>query len=382
MKLKRILALCMAGLMALSLAACGDGGGAGSPSGESRPALASSGASKGAASHEAGPHGLTLRVGMDGKFTDYPWEYTGELNDAGVVPPAETIAALGELTGWDLSLADEVTDGKGGMTVTFAKSCSIFTGPPEQQKEEFHMYGADQLAATVLDSIRKTLETNYGGTAGLDVYFCGPDGGDLVLEGLGVTIPSTQPYTAFPSLGEAGGTVQPAPEEEAGDEHEDGASGVGYQPPAPELGSISHSIYIGRQSSYFDTYDMVYDGPLTDAGVIPPKELIGEIAALTGWDLSLGDQVTDGKGGMTVTFGASCVLFTGPPEVQNEDFHVYSAEELAETVLDSVRQTLVMNYGGAEGLDVYFCGPGGGDLVLDNIGVTISRLEPYIAFPG
>ena len=380
MKLKRIFTLLLAGLLALSLTACGDGIDAGSPSRESSSSIASSGVSTSSDSHEANPRGLTLRVGKDGKFTDYPWEYTGKLNDAGVVPPAEAIAALGELTGWDLSLADEVTDGKGGMTVTFAKSCAIFTGPPEQQKEEFHMYSADQLAATVLDSIRQTLETNYGGTEGLDVYFCGPDGGDLVLESLGVTISSTKPYTTFPSLEETGGAVQSAPGWQ--EDGENNAPESEYQPPAPELGSVSHSVYIGRQSNYFDAYDMVYDGPLTDVGVIPPKELIDEIASITGWDLSLGDQVYDGKGGMTVIFGADCVLFTGPPEVQKEEFHVYSAEELAETVLDSIRQTLVMNYGGAEGLDVWFCGPDGGDLVLDNIGVTISCLEPYTAFPG
>ena len=379
MKLKRILTLLLTGMLALSLTACGDGDGAGSPSGKNSSSTVSSGVSTSSDSHEANPRGLTLRVGMDGEFTDYPWEYTGELNDAGVVPPSEAIAARSELPGWDLSLADEVTDGKGGMTVTFAKSCAIFTGPPEQQKEEFHIYSADQLAATVLDSIRQTLETNYGGTEGLDVYFCGPDGGDLVLENIGVTISSTQPYSAFPSLEETDDTVQSAPEEQG--EDEDHSSTSDDQPPAPKLGSVSHNIYIGRQSNYFDTYEMVYDGPLTDAGVIPPKELIDEIAALTGWALSLGDQVTDGKGGMTVTFGADCVLFTGPPEVQNEEFHVYSADELAETVLDSIRQTLVMNYGGAEGLDVYFCGPGGGDLVLENIGATISRLEPYTGFP-
>lgn len=376
MKLKRMLTIFLAGLIALSLAACGDGGSAGSPSGESASALASSGASTSSVdANKPDPKGLTLRVGMDGKFTDYPWEYTGELNDAGVVPPAETIAALGELTGWDLSLADQVTDGKGGMTVTFAESCSIFTGPPQQQKEEFHMYSAEQLAATILDSVRQTLETNYGGTEGLDVYFCGPDGGDLLLDNLGVTISSTKPYTAFPSPVNTDGTVQAA--SEAGGNDEGNSTESEYQPTAPELGSVPHSLYIGRQSNYFDTYDMVYEGPLTDAGVIPPKELIDEIAALTGWNLSLGDQVYDGKGGMTVIFGADCVLFTGPPEIQNEDFHVYSAEELAETVLDSIRQTLLMNYGGAEGIDIYFCGPDGGDLVLDNIGVTISRLEPY-----
>lgn len=136
-------------------------------------------------------------MGMDGIFTDYPLEYTGELNDVGVVPPAETIAALGELTGWNLSLADEVTDGKGGMTVTSAESCSIFTGPPQQQKEEFHMYSAEQLAATILDSVRQTLLMNYGGAEGIDIYFCGPDGGDLVLDNIGVTISRLELYTAF-----------------------------------------------------------------------------------------------------------------------------------------------------------------------------------------
>ena len=198
MNTKRILAIYAALLLTLSLAACGDGGNHTSSSMASSSTLVSSGVSRSKDSGEANPKGLTLRVGMDGKFTDYPWEYTGELNDAGVVPPAETIAALGELTGWDLSLADEVTDGKGGMTVTFAESCAIFTGPPDPQKEEFHVYSAEELAETVLDSIRQTLVMNYGGAEGLDVYFCGPGGGDLVLDNIGVTISRLEPYTAFP----------------------------------------------------------------------------------------------------------------------------------------------------------------------------------------
>lgn len=217
MKLKRFFTLLLAGLLTLSFAACGNGGSAGSAGGTSSGQNSSSQSST-SSSESSDKAGLTLQVGMDGKFTDYPWEYTGKLNDAGVVPPAEAIAALGELTGWDLSLADEVTNGKGGMTVTFAESCAIFTGPPEPQKGEFHMYSADQLAATVLDSIRQTLETNYGGTEGLDVYFCGPDGGNLVLDNLGVTISSTQPYTTFPSLEGTDGTVQSASEEQGKDE--------------------------------------------------------------------------------------------------------------------------------------------------------------------
>lgn len=197
MKLKRILTLLLAGLLALSPAACGDGGSvrsAGSASSGQNSASQSSASN----SEIPGQTGLTLRVGMDGKFTDYPWEYTGELNDAGVVPPAEAIAALGELTGWDLSLGEQVTDGKGGMTVTFGANCVLFTGPPENQNEEFHVYSADELAETVLDSIRQTLVMNYGGAEGLNVYFCGPDGGDLVLDNIGVTISRLEPYTAFP----------------------------------------------------------------------------------------------------------------------------------------------------------------------------------------
>lgn len=379
MKLKRILTLLLAGLLALSFAACGDGNSAGS-AGSASSGQSSSSQSSTSSSKSSDKAGLTLRVGMDGKFTDYPWEYTGALNDAGVVPPAEAIAALGELTGWNLSLADEVTDGKGGMTITFSKNCVLFTGPPAEQKDEFRVYGAEQLAPMVLDSIRQTLETNYGGTEGLNVYFCGPEGGDLVLENLGVTISSTQPYTAFPSEGKTGEATQ-SPEEKKEDDR-DNSSESDFQPSAPELGDVSHSIYIGTQSDYFNTYNMVYEGPLTDAGVIPPKELIDEIASLTGWNLSLGDQVSDGKGGMTVTFSADCVLFTGPPAEQKEEFRVYGAEQLAPMVLDSIRQTLVMNYGGSEGIDVYFCGPDGGDLVLEDVGVTIPSTEPYTSFPG
>lgn len=60
---------------------------------------------------------------------------------SGEVTPENLIAAMGELTGWDLTLSedDPVTTGKGGMTVSFAPESAIFTGPPEEQKDEFHM---------------------------------------------------------------------------------------------------------------------------------------------------------------------------------------------------------------------------------------------------
>ncbi len=55
-------------------------------------------------------------------------------------------------------MADVTTSGKGGMTISFSKESALFTGPPQQQKEEFHMYDAEQLDRTILDSIQNTAE--------------------------------------------------------------------------------------------------------------------------------------------------------------------------------------------------------------------------------
>ena len=75
-----------------------------------------------------------------GGFREYPLEHEGELT------PEALIRGIGDLTGWDLTLAQPVTDGKGGMSVCLADSSALFQGPPEPQKDEFHMYSAEQLA--------------------------------------------------------------------------------------------------------------------------------------------------------------------------------------------------------------------------------------------
>ncbi len=58
----------------------------------------------------------------------------------------------------------------------------------------------------VLDSVKRTLQCwavdpELGDPDSVDVWFCGPDGGDLVLAGSGVTISSTEPYGEFPRNG-------------------------------------------------------------------------------------------------------------------------------------------------------------------------------------
>src|SRR5699024_8389029 len=104
----------------------------------------------------------TLYIGTydaegNGSFQEFPFGSSVEVTSENV------IASIGELTGWDLTLseADPVTTGKGGMTVSFAPESAIFAGPPEEQKDEFHMYSSDQRCYTIFDSIQKTLRENF-----------------------------------------------------------------------------------------------------------------------------------------------------------------------------------------------------------------------------
>lgn len=119
-------------------------------------------------------------------------EHEGELT------PEKLIQGIGDLTGWDLTLAEPVTDGKGGMSVCLANSSSLFQGPPDPQKDEFHMYSAEQLAETILDSIQKTLQNYYvlapGDPDNLDIWYYMEGEKPLELPELGLSWPLEEPY--------------------------------------------------------------------------------------------------------------------------------------------------------------------------------------------
>jgi hypothetical protein len=110
-----------------------------------------------------------------------------------------------------------------------------------------------------------------------------------------------------------------------------------------------------------------------------PDELVAEIASLTGWELTLADEITTGKGGMTVSFAKTSCLFVGPPEEQNADFFVYDAAQLTFSVLDSVQKTLQAwaSPTNPDSVDIYFCMEGDVPLELDTLGVTLPMDEPY-----
>ena len=58
-------------------------------------------------------------------------------------------------------MENPVITGKGGMSVCFSEHSALFVSPPGEQKEEFHMYRADQLAETLLDSVQKMLQEDF-----------------------------------------------------------------------------------------------------------------------------------------------------------------------------------------------------------------------------
>ena len=140
----------------------------------------------------------TLYVGTaDDTFASYPAAATAldpAADSAGVVK--HLLSELSKLTGWNLD-ASEIYVGKDGVTVAWADTCALYTGPAEPQKDEFHMYDANQLAYTLLDSVKRTIQCAFSpaNPDSLDVWFTAADGSALKLDNLGVTLPIDQPYS-------------------------------------------------------------------------------------------------------------------------------------------------------------------------------------------
>ncbi len=188
------------GVLALSVTGCGNSAGQSSvPASSDSPASSSAAQSVSEEVPQPETQQATLYVGRDGDFKEYPLEYEGELK------PETLIQGISDLTGWDLTLADEVSTGKGGMTVSFASTCALFSGPPEPQKEEFFVYDAEALIPMILDSVRETLQENFvdsasgGDPDSLSIYYCGKGDQPLTFENMNVTIPMDTPYTSFPN---------------------------------------------------------------------------------------------------------------------------------------------------------------------------------------
>ena len=134
----------------------------------------------------------TLYIGTEGNFK----EYTVEIDS---LSPENLLKAMSELTGWNLALAADITTGKGGMSVCLSNNSALFMGPPDPQKDEFHMFDAETLCHTILDSIKKTLQENFvyegGDPDSIDIYFYMEGEKPLTLENLGMSWSLEEPYS-------------------------------------------------------------------------------------------------------------------------------------------------------------------------------------------
>lgn len=112
----------------------------------------------------------SIYIGSNGSFRAYP--YAG----GDIVTPESLIAAMADLTGWNLDLAESVTgENENSLTVCFARSCSLFTGTASAEKEAFPIYSKDQLYRQILDSICYTLQVNFSQDQDLSIYYCTVD---------------------------------------------------------------------------------------------------------------------------------------------------------------------------------------------------------------
>lgn len=141
-----------------------------------------------------------------------------------------------------------------------------------------------------------------------------------------------------------------------------------------EVGQVA-MVYIGTSADGFTDYPLVYDGDLT------AEKLIQGISDLAGWDLTLAEPVISGKGGISVCLSSESALFTGPPDPQVEEFHMYDAGQLAETILDSIQKTLqegfILEGGDPDALDIWYYMEGEQPLEIPSLGLSWPLDQPY-----
>ena len=145
--------------------------------------------------------GVPIYIGTDGDFAVYRGSATSQPS------PEDLIQAIAQLTGWNLTLAQPVEVVEDGYALVFTDDCSLVAGPPDPQKEEFHMFDSVQMVETALDSIRQTLRAQSAADGFSDpdqvqIYVSLEGGREVSLPEAGIRVPADQPYDGVVSLSE------------------------------------------------------------------------------------------------------------------------------------------------------------------------------------
>ena len=134
----------------------------------------------------------TLYIGSECYFRELPVFIEGDVTAEAI------IAKMAELTNWNLDLASPIVTGKGGATVLFAKTSSLYTGIPENQVQGFVVYDRVQLIDAILGSVKATLQHYYvteeGDPASVSIWYASAEDEPLSFPDLGLTIPMDAPY--------------------------------------------------------------------------------------------------------------------------------------------------------------------------------------------
>ncbi len=72
-----------------------------------------------------------MYIGENGQFKEYPYTFSEKPT------PDQLIQAIADTTGWNLTLADVTTSGKGGMTYHSQKNVHCLQGHLNSKKKKF-----------------------------------------------------------------------------------------------------------------------------------------------------------------------------------------------------------------------------------------------------
>lgn len=136
-------------------------------------------------SEENQEYNTTIYIATEDNFE----EFTVNIDESGsaTYQASQILEAIGDILGYRL-IANDITDGKGGMTIDFNSNSAPFNTNDSYIGNEQYTTN-DDLAFTIFDSIEKTLQEYFG--QNLDVWFS-LDSGSITIND--VTIPITEPY--------------------------------------------------------------------------------------------------------------------------------------------------------------------------------------------
>lgn len=131
-------------------------------------------------------YNTTIYTGTEDNFEEFNLNI--DKSGSSTYQASQILEAIGDILGYRL-IANDITDGKGGMTIDFNSNSAPFNTNDSYIGNEQYTTTNDDLAFTIFDSIEKTLQEYFG--QNLDVWFS-LDSGSITIND--VTIPITEPY--------------------------------------------------------------------------------------------------------------------------------------------------------------------------------------------